>query len=207
MPSLMATGQDTNGERQESRNSNSKGWMYCCCFCCRYYHPCTVLSLDIPWSLLCRCRDVMGPMILLCRGLGTTYHMYGAPAAPETRVGNTGIYEFWLGLWLVYVGHLCPVGRDPRLVVVVGEPHQLSSVGPSHRYIRMICWGSLVSQDTLLYLMASSCPNQADQGWRCQFSMTPSYYSTFVIKVDECFCCSTYCKNVPRQCLNILSLI
>jgi len=53
----------------------------------------------------------------------------------------------------------------------------------------MIRWGSL-----------------ADQGYHCQFGIAPSYYGGFVIIVDECFGRSTYAKNVPAQCLNILSL-
>jgi len=32
------------------------------------------------------------------------------------------------------------------------------------------------------------------------------YYGSFVIMVGECFGRSTYCKNVPAQSLNILSL-
>jgi hypothetical protein len=55
--------------------------------------------------------------------------------------------------------------------------------------------------------MASGCTDyvasRADQGYRCRFGIAPSYYGGFVIIVDECF---TYTKNVPAQCVNILSL-
>jgi hypothetical protein len=58
--------------------------------------------------------------------------------------------------------------------------------------------------------MASSCPDyvatRADQGYRCRFEVAPTYYGGFVIIVDECFGRSTYSKNVPAQCLNLLSL-
>jgi hypothetical protein len=58
--------------------------------------------------------------------------------------------------------------------------------------------------------MASSCSDyvalRADQGYRCRFGIAPSYYGGFVIIVDECFGRSTYAKNLPAQCLNILSL-
>jgi hypothetical protein len=74
----------------------------------------------------------------------------------------------------------------------------------------MIRWGSLVSQGTLMYLMASSCPDRvaagADQGYHGKFGAAPLYYGDFVIMVNECFGRSTYYKNVPAQCLNILSL-
>jgi len=58
--------------------------------------------------------------------------------------------------------------------------------------------------------MASICPDfvasLADEGYRCRFEVAPSYYSGFVIIVDECFGRSIYSKNVPVQCLNLLSL-
>jgi hypothetical protein len=64
----------------------------------------------------------------------------------------------------------------------------------------------------LLFLMvaSSSCPNQvasgAGKGCCGQFGIAPLYYGDFVIMVDECLCRSNYYKNVPAQCLNILSL-
>jgi hypothetical protein len=46
-----------------------------------------------------------------------------------------------------------------------------------------------------------------DQGYHCQFGVAPSFYGSFVIIVDERFGGSTcYYKNVPAQCLNLLSL-
>jgi len=58
--------------------------------------------------------------------------------------------------------------------------------------------------------MAFSCPDyvasKADQGYRCRFEVAPLYYGGFVIIVDELFGRSTYSKNVPAQCLNLLSL-
>jgi len=67
----------------------------------------------------------------------------------------------------------------------------------------MINWGSLVSQGTLMYLMASICPNHvvtpANHDYHGQFSVVPSYYSDFVSMVNECFGRSTYYRNVPAQ--------
>jgi len=58
--------------------------------------------------------------------------------------------------------------------------------------------------------MASSCPDyvasKADLGYCCRFDVAPSYYGGFVIIVVECFDRSAYSKNVPAQCLNLLSL-
>jgi len=58
--------------------------------------------------------------------------------------------------------------------------------------------------------MASRCPNyvalKRDQGYCCRFEVALLYYGGFVIIVDECFGRSTYSKNVPAHCLNLLSL-
>jgi hypothetical protein len=70
--------------------------------------------------------------------------------------------------------------------------------------------GLVGSQGTILSTMASiSIENVAawaDQGYHGELGVAPSYYGGFVIIVDECFGRSTYAKNVPAQCLNILSL-
>ncbi len=59
--------------------------------------------------------------------------------------------------------------------------------GPSCQYLEWSA-GSLVSQDNLLNIMGSSCPNQvalqADEGYHHQFCVMPSYYDSFGITVD-----------------------
>ncbi len=51
---------------------------------------------------------------------------------------------------------------------------------------------------------SSSCGRaayRADQGYRCQFGVTPSCYGGFVVMVGLSFCCSTYYDENARGCV------